>query len=221
MKRNDVAPILALINRLTRQDGLSEAQCDANMHWLLCWLATPLQRPGTKLQTAVVIQGAQGSGKSLLAQAMLKIYGEQAAEVGPEQLHSVFTDWISQKTFVAVEEGFSSRNLFRDFVKKLITSPTIEINTKHQPVRVEPNKANFIFLSGEAHSFAFASGEGQRRFFVIEPKAAPRDPGFFVEIMRWIESEGSGEAFRQYLLEYPVTDFSFGGQPKGLEGSAA
>lgn len=213
MKPKDVAPMLALINRLTRQDGLSEAQCDANMHWLMCWLAIPLQRPGTKLQTAVVIQGAPGSGKSLLAQAMLKIYGDQAVEVGPEQLHSVFTDWISNKTFVAVEEAPSPRNLMRDFIKKLITSPTVEIHTKYQPVRVEPNKANFIFLSGEARPFA--SDDTQRRFFVIEPKAAPREPGFFIDTIRWIEREGGAEAFRQYLLEYPVTDFSFGGQSGG------
>ncbi len=212
MKRNDVAPMLALINRLTRQDGLTEAQCDANMHWLLCWLATPLQRPGTKLQTAVVIQGAPGSGKSLLAQAMLKIYGDQAVEVGPEQLHSVFTDWISNKTFVAVEESLP-RNLMRDFIKKLITSPTVEIHAKYQPVRIEPNQANFIFLSGEARTFT--PDDTQRRFFVIAPKAAPREPGLFTETIRWIEREGSAEAFKQYLLEYPVTDFSFGGQNGG------
>ena len=219
MKRNNVAPMLALINRLTRQDGLSEAQCDANMRRLLCWLATPLQRPGTKLQTSVVIHGAPGSGKSLLVQAMLKIYGDQAAEVGPEQLHSSFTDWISNKTFVAVEESLSKRNLMRDFIKKLATSPTIEIHTRYQPVRFEPNKANFIFLSGDANPLA--RDDGQRRFFVIEPKAAPREPCFFGETIRWMEREGGAEAFRQYLLDYPITDFPFGGQPKGQQGGAA
>ncbi len=221
MTRPGVQPILTLIRRLTREEGLSSAQCDSNMHLLLCWLAAPLQHPGTKLDTAVAIQGGQGSGKSLLTQVMLDIYREHAVVVGPSELHSVFTDWLSNKNMVVIEEGFSPRSLItsREEIKKLITAPTLEINAKHRPIRVEPNKANFIFTSSAPHSFAATDIE--RRFFVISPEDHASDHAFFADFIHWREREGGAEAFKQFLLDYPITDFSFGAQPSGKKGGAA
>ena len=45
-------------------------------HWLTCWLALPLQQPGTKMRTAIVLHGrTEGTGKSRLMDVMRMIYG--------------------------------------------------------------------------------------------------------------------------------------------------
>lgn len=221
MKHTAAQPMLALLRRLTRQPEKSDAQCDAGMHWLLCWLAVPLQQPGTKLTAAVAIQGGAGSGKSLLAQVMVDIYGDHGAIVGSEEAHGVFNEWLSNRRFVAVEAEHSHRSLIakREQIKAWITSPEITINRKYHPALKEENKANFIFLSGSAVQWELV--DTQRRFFVIEPESQEAQPAFFREIHHWIDCEGGAEAFRQYLLEYPVTDFSFGAQRTRQKGGAA
>ncbi|MFP3354887.1 VapE family protein, partial [Pseudoalteromonas sp. SIMBA_153] len=46
--------------------------------WVIRWLAIPLQRPGTKLDTALIFHGEiQGAGKSLFFdRIMTRIYGD-------------------------------------------------------------------------------------------------------------------------------------------------
>jgi hypothetical protein len=34
-------------------------------HWVVCWLAYPLQNPGAKMATSIIMHGDEGSGKNL------------------------------------------------------------------------------------------------------------------------------------------------------------
>lgn len=68
--------------------------------FLLQWIAYPLQYPGTKMATAVVMFGSEGPGKSLLwEQVIRRIYGEYGTTIGQAQLESTFTAWQSRKLF--------------------------------------------------------------------------------------------------------------------------
>ena len=62
----DVEPFLQLFNHLT--DLLK----DSDKNWFKQWIAYPLKFPGTKLKSAVIIQGLQGIGKSILAETIAK-----------------------------------------------------------------------------------------------------------------------------------------------------
>lgn len=52
--------------------------------WVLRWLAYPLRNPGARMSTALVLNGGQGSGKSLFLNFVVaELYGDVAAKIRP------------------------------------------------------------------------------------------------------------------------------------------
>ena len=58
------------------QQCSKEAEIASTLYkWLLQWMAYPLQNPGAKMGSAVVMHGPQGTGKSLIFTTLAEIYG--------------------------------------------------------------------------------------------------------------------------------------------------
>lgn len=207
MKQTSVLPILHLIYHLTRAPDRSGAQCDADMHWLLCWLAHPLKRPA-KLETAVILHGEPGSGKSLLCEVMQEIYGESGTTVSHEQTREIFNGWRSRKRFVVVDEVPDTPKLMADeaYLSSLITPSKVRINEKFKPARVEHNRANFIFLSGAASPLQLDSGD--RRFFVVRHRGDRNAAQLLAQNVSAWRRDGGAAEFHRYLRHYPSTGFS-------------
>lgn len=204
-KEGDCAPILELIRYLTSRAGEHDDECDAIMHWLLQWLAYPLQRPGAKLRTAVVMHGDEGAGKNFLFDLVASIYGKYGCLVGQDELEDKFNDWRSCKLFVVGDEVSSRQELVhnKNRLKALITSPTVQINPKNLPRREEANHMNVVFLSNEITPLALDNSD--RRYLVIY---TPRAKGFefYRRLGDWRDA-GGAQAFYRYLLEYPLEGF--------------
>lgn len=103
-KAGDCTQILELLRHLLSASSKHEDEIEANIEWVLNWIALPLQKPGTKLSTAVVMHGPQGTGKSMFWEIVLKIYGEYGKVGGQQQLESKYNDWISRTLFAVMEE---------------------------------------------------------------------------------------------------------------------
>ena len=133
-KPGDCNPILGLLQHLCGGD------IDLYM-WCLNWLALPLQKPGTKMQSALVFHGPQGSGKNLFFEIIARIYGRHAKVVGQDQLEDRFNDWASQLLFAVGDEVVARAELYhqKNKLKAFITGATIAINAKMQPMRMEKN----------------------------------------------------------------------------------
>lgn len=204
-KKGDVGPILDLIRFLTSRACQGEQECDNVMHWLLCWLAYPLQNPGAKLRTSVVMHGDEGAGKNFLFDIMVSIYGKYGALVGQDELEDKFNDWRSCKLFVVGDEVSSRAELVhnKNRLKALITSPTVQINPKNLARREEKNQMNIVFLSNELQPLALDNSD--RRYLVVYTPRA-KDPEYYRVLGEWRDA-GGAEAFYQYLLEYPLEDF--------------
>src|SRR3989344_344503 len=166
-KEGNVDPILDLVRYLTSRAAEHDAECDEIMHWLLCWLAYPLQHPGAKLRTAVVMHGDEGAGKNFLFDIMVAIYGKYGALVGQDELEDKFNDWRSCKMFVVGDEVSSRDELVhnKNRLKALITSPTVQINPKNLARREEKNQMNIVFLSNELQPLALDNSD--RRYLVV------------------------------------------------------
>ncbi|MEQ6306677.1 primase-helicase family protein [Delftia acidovorans] len=201
----DVQPMLELVSFLTSRATPDEGDTGDIMHWLLCWLAYPLQHPGTKLRTAVVMHGDEGAGKNFLFDIMVAIYGKYGALVGQDELEDKHNDWRSCKLFVVGDEVSSRAELVhnKNRLKALITSPTVQINPKHLTRREEKNHMNIVFLSNELQPLALDNSD--RRYLVVY---TPRAKGFeyYKALGDWRDS-GGVEAFYHYLLNYPLGDF--------------
>jgi hypothetical protein len=104
-KQGDVEPILELARYLTSRASDKPEECEAVLHWLMCWIAYPLQRPGAKLRCAVVMHGDEGAGKNFFFETLLEIYGEYGKAVGQDELEDKFNDWRSRTLFVRRRRG--------------------------------------------------------------------------------------------------------------------
>lgn len=204
-KKGEVGPLLDLVRYLTSRASDEDAECDEVMHWLLCWLAYPLQHPGAKMRTAIVMHGDEGAGKNFLFDLVASIYGKYGALVGQDELEDKFNDWRSCKLFVVGDEVSSRQELVhnKNRLKALITSPTVQINPKNLPRREESNHMNVVFLSNELTPLALDNSD--RRYLVIYTPRA-KDFSFYKGLAQW-KSGGGTEAFYDFLLTYPLEGF--------------
>lgn len=203
--KGDVGPILELVRFLTSRASTDADECDAIMHWLLCWLAYPLQHLGTKLRTAVIMHGDEGAGKNFLFDLWVEIFGKYGALVGQDELEDKFNDWRSAKLAVVGDEVSSRQELVhnKNRLKALITSTTVQINPKNLPRREERNHINIGFLSNELQPLALDNSD--RRYLVIYTPRA-REFEFYRKLKAWKEAGGLAH-FYEYLLSYPLDDF--------------
>lgn len=174
--------------------------------FLLQWIAYPLQNPGAKMATAVVMFGAEGPGKSLLWERVVReIYGTYGTTIGQAQLESQFTGWQSRKLFALAEEVVSREEMrhYKGVLKHLVTGETLQINEKNMPVREERNHLNFVFLSNS--TVPLALDEGDRRYLVLYVDRVPPKE-YFEALVKEIETGGIA-AFYEYLMSLDLTDF--------------
>jgi putative DNA primase/helicase len=199
-----IAPILALLESLCG----AEDKVDECVLWILRWLAFPLQHPGAKMQTALLMFGEkQGTGKSLFFQdVILPIYGEYGTVASQHQLDSTFTAWRSRKLFVLFEEVLSRDDKYshNGTLKYMVTGKTMSINQKNLPERDERNHMNSAFLSNEPQPIPIELED--RRFMVIEARRK-QAPEFYEAVQRSIEAGGI-EAFYQFLLTLQLDGFN-------------
>lgn len=190
-KRGSCERVLQLVNHLCG----GEPQV---IEWLLCWMALPLQRPGAKMRSAVVMHGDEGAGKNLLWDIVAQIYGEYASLISQDQIESKYNGWLSKKLLIIANEVVSRQELRhqKGKLKALITDPTVQIEDKFLPVRQEANHANLVFLSNEIEPVTVDASD--RRYLVLwtPPK---REPEFYRAVVEeW--RAGGAEAFFWHLL---------------------
>jgi putative DNA primase/helicase len=202
----DVQPVLDLVRYLTSRTSDNADEADENMHWLLCWLAYPLQHMGAKMRTAIVMHGDEGAGKNFLFDIWVAIFGKYGAMVGQDELEDKFNDWRSCKLAVVGDEVSSRQELVhnKNRLKALITTPTVQINPKNMPRREEKNHMNVVFLSNEITPLALDNSD--RRYFVVYTPRA-KDHGYYRALGEWRDNGGIA-AFYAYLLAYPLGDFN-------------
>lgn len=193
-----------LYNLCGRREGLA--------HWLTCWLALPLQQPGTKMRTAVVLHGrTEGTGKSRLMDVMRRIYGRYSRSVTQLQLQSEFTGWLSCMLFIVAEEvvNAADRKHHQGLLQNLITTPVVQINEKNMPVREERNLANMGFLSNA--QLPMQLNPTDRRYTVIHVEQEQSE-AYFTALSEQIDN-GGAEAFYGYLMRYDLKGFTAFSRP--------
>lgn len=185
---------------------------EAEFWFLLRWIAYPMQNPGAKMATSIVMFGAEGPGKSLVWEKVVKrIYGEYGVTIGQAQLESQFTGWQSRKLFALAEEVVSRQEMrhYKGLLKHLVTGDTLQINEKMQSLREEANHLNFVFLSNS--TVPLELDDGDRRYMVLYVDQVP-GPTYFESLINEINAGGT-EAFYHYLMNLEMGSFSAHSKP--------
>ena len=199
-KSGNVKPFLDLVEYLF--DGEPELRT-----WFLQWLAYPLQNPGAKCLTGVLLHStAQGVGKSFVGYIMSNIYGDNFNVVSQEELKSSFNDWVVSKQFILGEEitGNNSRRE-SDRLKNMLTREKVNVNIKYQPVYIMPDCANYLFTSNHVDAFHLEATD--RRIVVHEIKSEPKSRAFYRRVDRWHKTGGPAALFHYLLNNIDVSDF--------------
>jgi putative DNA primase/helicase len=175
-------------------------------HWMTAWMAYPLQHPGAKLQTALVIHGDFGTGKNLLFDAYSRLYVPYSIALNQQILDGRFTGWLSQKCFILADEVIANahQGLVKNRLKALITSSDITIEEKGLPCRREHNHANFVFLSN--NDMPLIVDHHDRRYAVIKCDTV-MDSDYYTALAGQLIGPGTSEAFLDYLLKYDCQGF--------------
>ena len=175
--------------------------------WFKQWLAYPLQHPGAKMNTAVLLYSIrQGTGKTFLGTIISDIYGDHnAITIGQRELTASFNSWAAEKQFVLGEEiTGSDRPKDADKIKALITQRKILINKKYQPEYVLDDHTNYLFTSNNVTALKLETED--RRVCVIDANGTKPDDAFFAKIDNWYRNENGVSHLFHYLLNDINTD---------------
>jgi putative DNA primase/helicase len=197
------ARLLELLQYLCGEEGQDQAPVT---DWVLKWIAYPLQHPGAKMRTAVVMHGSEGTGKNLFWEAVCQIYAPYSALINQHQLQDGFNDWASRKLFIVANEVVTRVELrhLAGYVKNLITEGTIPINSKFLPLRHEQNRMQLVFLSNELQPVFMQDSD--RRYLVIRTPTR-KSLQYYAAIEAELQADGAA-ALYQYLLELDLSGFN-------------
>ena len=115
------------------------------------YLAHNVQYPGEKIQWAIVLQGVQGDGKSLLAEMMQHVLGKNNVRtMNVQTLESSFTGWATGQCMTFIEElkldNFRKYEVLNN-LKPYISNPIVEETKKGKDPRTVINTTNYFALT--------------------------------------------------------------------------
>jgi hypothetical protein len=135
---------------------------------LLDWLCYVVQNPGQRVNWALLLQGAQGTGKTYFVNVLQQVLGTNVKNLDPTSIAGRFTGWAHGALVNAVEEiRISGTNKYEvlDRMKPFITNDTVMIEEKGRDHRTVPNFTSYFLLTN--HVDAIPLIEGDRRYCVL------------------------------------------------------
>ena len=189
---------------------LKEVICRSNnqhFNYLIGWMARAVQQPDSPGQVAIVLRGAQGTGKSFFAKVFGQLFGRHFLQVSdPKHLVGSFNAHLRDCVVLFGDEAFFAGDKSHESVlKTLITEENMQIERKGFDVEQSPNYTHLIMASNS--QWVVPAGASERRFFCMDVGTQHRqDAEHFAEIARQMDSGGK-EALLDYLLNHDISEF--------------
>lgn len=189
-RSGDVAPFLDHMAFLFPNED------DRNL--VLDYLALLTQKPAEKVHFALLIRGAQGTGKSWIGNLMEMIIGKpNVVRPSNDEVISKWTSWMEGSQLAIVEELMTLGRLeVANRLKPVITDPTIRIEEKNCSIYSIPNKLNFLCFTN--HEDALKIEHGDRRWLVVFSPAAKKEAAYYDSLFGYLDSGGA--AFVKHWL---------------------
>jgi putative DNA primase/helicase len=215
-KAGECSRLLELLAYLCSGDANSEAL----YRWVLRWMAYPLQHPGAKMSSAIIMHGPQGTGKSTVWQCLAKIYGDYATVLNQRGLEDRFnSDWVDSKLFILAEEVVTRAEMWhiKNELKELISGEWIRVNPKNVAAYRQRNQVNGVFLSNENQPLPL-DNDDRRHCVIYTPPAVGEE--YYDEVYLEIE-RGGVAALYHYLMTLDLGDFHPKKKPPMTEAKQA
>lgn len=198
--------------------------CEREQRILLDWLAYIVQNAGERINWAILLQGAQGTGKSYFAKVLEWVLGSNAKSLDPSALGERFTGWAHGSVVNIVEEiRIKGDDKWRimDRLKPFITNSMIQIEEKGRDHRTVPNFTNYLLLTNYKDALPITNDD--RRFCVMYGRiqneselfdyfgGREKTADYFENL--FAESEKHAGVIKGFLLKYRISeDFKASGR---------
>jgi len=204
-KKGNCERSLELLDYLCGKEGQEMYQ------WVLKWLAYPIQHPGAKMKSTIVVHGPQGAGKNLIFEMIMSMYGRYGRTIDQSAIEDKFNDWASAKLFLIADEVVARSDLYhvKNKLKAFITGDWIRINPKNTAARDEKNHVNMVFLSNEGMPVALEDDDRRHAVIWTPPKLSQE---FYTDVAEEIKNGGI-EALHHHLLNLPLGGFDTHSKP--------
>ena len=170
---------------------------------MLDWLAFLVQYPGAKINWAPLIQGGEGSGKSVMTDVASAILGDDNVNIiAKAAMDKGYNSWVMSSQVVAVEEvriSGANRHEILDALKPLISNEKVPVVQRYRDERKVRHCANFILYTN--HFDALPVSQNTRRFWYVcsalQSKAdilaiTDNDPAYFVKLFGMCKDNAAG-----------------------------
>lgn len=175
--------------------GSDQAVFEHFVNWLACILQYK-----TRMQTAWVLHGTEGTGKGLLMNNIIKpLLGKtQTASRQMDALDEAYNHWM-EKAFVVFIDEVQTKALDNEKgvmakLRNWITEETITIRAMYQASYDVENRCNFIFASNMADPVVINANDRRHNIAVYQPQRLMMTEKDVLKI------EGELQSFYNYLM---------------------
>jgi len=192
-------------------DHLLENICCGNEEhyaYLIGWMAHAVQKPAVPGYTAVVLRGAQGTGKSFFAKTFGHLFGHHFLQVSdPKHLVGAFNAHLRDCVVLFGDEAFYAGDKRHEgALKTLVTEEMLSIEGKGVNLVTTSNCLHIILASNS--DWVVPAGESERRYFMLDVSDAKKqDTTYFRLIQNQLDS-GGYEALLHFLRTYDLAAFN-------------
>jgi hypothetical protein len=180
---------------------------------LLRWFAHRVQRPGEKINHAIVLGGAQGIGKDTLLEPLKAAVGRwNWQEISPAQMLGRFNGWV-KAVVVRVSEardlGDVDRFAFYDHSKTYMAAPpeVMRVDEKHVREYAVLNVMGVVITTNHRTDGIYLPTDDRRHFVAWSPLTKTDfDEHYWRKLWGWYEGGGVGHV-AALLREFDLTGF--------------
>ena len=180
---------------------------------IIHWLAQRVQRPGEKINHALVLGGAQGIGKdTILAPVMRAVGPWNVADVSPVQLQGRFNGFVKSvilRVSEARDLGEFDRFKFYEHLKTYTAAPpeVLRVDEKNVKEYDVPNVTGVIITTNHKSDGIYLPADDRRHYVAwSERTASDFTPEYWRDLYAWYEAGGYGHVLA-YLLNEDLTSF--------------
>jgi hypothetical protein len=194
-----------LVGRATHEEYL----------WLLKTCSYMVQHPTEQPMIAILMKGAQGTGKSWWWDMIKRMHGSHGRLIdSAEALQGKHNDVWAGACFVIIVD-IDTRGAERDIttlLKNKTMSDTITIEPKNVSRYAITNSSSIVMLTNDMGQVLDLETD-DRRWVVFEctpprfPAESEESKALWAPKFTWRDEEGGAEAVYEYLLNYPLGDF--------------
>jgi hypothetical protein len=177
--------------------------------YLMSWIAQIIKTPWKRTEIAILLQGGQGSGKTLPCDILFNhVFGHEigGCASGLGSLTQRFNGSTMNKLFCKIDElsvvDGDSFNACFDKMKSLITDRQVQVEKKGMEHIMIDNYCNFIMTTNHRHTVKIEGDDRRYAIFEVSDKYK-QDTDYFADFMDILDNQYAGDNLYTYFKNYP------------------